>query len=274
MSYEPPRNANRAKGLSLVELLIAIGIMGVTMLLIGAAFPAGVAMSIAVSDEATSQAVFQKALTVIRDNYSISKITVDFGVAELPGSGNYILIKDAYLGKDGTGNYDAAEGLANRKFATNSTFSWSAMIRRMSTTGPRGNLCQVVIVVSRRPNTSPSFDVEGGGTSTLPELRSVTCTGSSVLTAPPPPPVTAKTLIIDSTDFSLVPNGGYIIDETTGTAYIIVSRNNNDDTATLLSEPPLDTDLTSGRNFWVIPGPNSGLNSPSIRVFQAMLYLP
>ncbi|MBA7553771.1 hypothetical protein ES705_46370 [subsurface metagenome] len=46
-------------GLSLVELLIAIGILGVGMVLIGAAFPAGVAMSIAVSDETTSQAVFQ-----------------------------------------------------------------------------------------------------------------------------------------------------------------------------------------------------------------------
>ena len=51
-----------ACGLSLVEILIAIGIMGVTMALIGAAFPAGVMRSIAVSDETTSQAVFQKAV--------------------------------------------------------------------------------------------------------------------------------------------------------------------------------------------------------------------
>ena len=175
MRYEPPRNGNRAKGLSLVELLIAIGIMGVTMLLIGGAFPAGVAMSIAVSDEATSQAVFQKALTVIRDNYKISEIPV----TGRPDS-THAVIPDDYLSWNGS-SYDLpATGLGrdNRVYeiaGQPSNFSWSAMIRLADPTatagvGPMGNLCQVVVVVSRRPSANATF---------MPNLQSVTCTDSS-----------------------------------------------------------------------------------------------
>ncbi|MBA7556854.1 hypothetical protein ES705_49577 [subsurface metagenome] len=131
-------------------------------------------------------------------------------------------------------------------------------------------------MVSRRPSGSPNFKDDGNNDSTLPELRSVVCDDSSVSATSPP--TTAKTLTIRTSDFGLVPNGGYIVDSVTGTAYIIISRNDNNDTVTLLTEPPLDSDISSGRDFWVIPGPESGGNygpkSPAIRVFQAMLYLP
>ncbi len=226
-------------GLSLVELLIAIGILGVTMMLIGAAFPAGVAMSVAVSDETTSQAVFQKALAEIKANLKIS------------GNGSTLTTNLApFVFSDDS-----------RKLSTNSSFSWTAMVRRMATSGPMGNLCQVVVIVSRRPGGSPKFIND----SDLPELKSVSCDDSDD---------TARTLTIASSDFNVVPNDGYIIDETTGTAYIIVSRDKDTDKIVTLSTPPKGA---SG-NFWVVPGPQSGgkysLKSPSIRVFQAMLYLP
>ena len=230
MKNEPARNTNWAKGLSLVELLIAIGIMGVTMVLIGAAFPAGVAMSVAVSDETTSQAVFQKAVAEIKDKLSSSAV----------GSGANLV------------NMSAVFNDESRTLTANNTFSWSAMVRRMATTGPMGNLCQVVVVVSRQ---KPVYDASNN--LALPDLKSVNCTGSK-----------PEDRTLDIADES-VPHGGYIIDETTGTAYIIVSRENNK--VTTLSTPPSGA---SG-NFWVIPGPaGNPKNSPSIRVFQAMLYLP
>ena len=104
-----------ASGLSLIEILIAIGILAVTMMLIAAAFPAGVAMSIAVSDETTAGAVFQDALSIIRDNYSVSEIT-DWLISNptdppLPGTTDYSLISNLYLGQD-SGSYDADEGLS------------------------------------------------------------------------------------------------------------------------------------------------------------------
>ena len=66
------KNRGCAGGMSLVELLVAIGILGVAMTLIGAAFPAGVIMSIAVSDESTSQTVFQKAVGEIKSGLQIT----------------------------------------------------------------------------------------------------------------------------------------------------------------------------------------------------------
>ncbi len=256
-------------GLSLVELLIAIGILGVAMTLIGAAFPAGVAMSIAVSDETTAQSVFQQAVGVIRDNYSVAKITNDSGAGELAPDTEYDVVKDDYLGINSSGVYDAEEGVSNRKYEfeedKESNFSWSVLMRRMAASGPMGNLCQVVIVVSRRPSGSPNFIMDdGGGDSELPELRRVNCTASDE---------PARTLDIND---GLVPNSGYIIDATTGTAYIIVSRDNNK--VVTLGKPPSNADIGGNRDFWLVPGPYDGSNygrkSPAIRVFQALLYLP
>ena len=119
-SFLQPPASSLKPGLSLVELLIAIGILGVTMMLIGAAFPAGVAMSVAVSDETTSQAVFQKALAEIKANLSIS------------GNGRS-LTKTLTIMPPGAFDDDS------RKLSTNSSFSWSALIRRMddsTTPGP------------------------------------------------------------------------------------------------------------------------------------------
>ncbi len=235
-------------GLSLVELLIAIGILGVTMMLIGAAFPAGVAMSIAVSDETTSQAVFQKALAEIKANLSSSGIAA---VAPNP----LTVVDYNVLGTT------EEEILESRQLTDTSPFSWAALVRPLddSNTGPMGNLCQVVVVVSRQ-----KIKKDTSGNVLLPDLQSVNCTGSEP---------DARTLTI-GTGSSMVPNGGYIIDETTGTAYIIVSWDEGSKKVMTLSTPP------SGAtgNFWVVPGPYDGTNygrkSPAIRVFQAMLYLP
>ena len=307
MKNEPTVNATCAQGMSLVELLMAIGILGVTMMLIAAAFPAGVAMSVAVSDETTAQMAFQQALSVIRDNYSVSKVENDFGLSELASDTAYDVIPNDYLGINTSGNYDGPVGFDNREYefaqGEGSFFSWSTIMRRMGTAGPRGNLHQVVVVVSRRGAGNARFvpDATVGGDeddpdtwSDVPELRKVVCVAQST-----PPPPTPRTLEIHPDDFYLVPSAGYIIDGETGTAYIIISRNaggsGNPDTVTLLSEPPSDADITAGpqvtttgntdvdgRYFWLVPGECSddGTNinytrrSPAIRVFQAMLYLP
>ena len=156
--------------------------------------------------------------------------------------------------RDAPGFDDLTE---SRKLSTNSSFSWSALVRRMGTAGPMGNLCQVVVVVSRQ-----KIEKDSGGNVVLPNLQSVNCTVSDP---------DARTLTVSGS----VPNGGYIIDETTGTAYIIVSRNEGPPvTVVTLSTPPNNADIGGSRDFWVIPGTNNSPKSPSIRVFQALLYLP
>jgi hypothetical protein len=216
-------------------------------------------MSIAISDETTSQSVFQDAVGVIRDNYSVAA----------PPTGpltntEYNLIPDGDLDKSG----NAADGLKNRKFDTTGVFSWSALIRQIGTTGPSGNLCQVIVVVSRQPSGSPDFV----GSSTIPELCSVNCTASDD---------DARTITIKTSDFDLVPNSGYIIDGETGITYSIISRNDGvSKTVTLLTEGPSNADIAGDRDFWVVPGPQDGssggygLSSPAVRVFQTMVYLP
>ena len=279
MKYDGCTTANSPRGLSLIELLIAIGILGVTMMLIAAAFPAGVAMSIAVSDETTAGAVFQDAMSVIRDNYKISRIPGP----DLP-SGTYTVIPDEYLSWDSSipGYNLPATGLGRRKreyeiAGQSSTFSWSALIRRESaTTSPMGNLCHVIIIVSRQPTGNPNFLDEARANSVIPELRSVPCISSDP---------TVRTIEVDSsvdplelvplTHFERVPSAGYIIDSTAGTAYLIISRNNND-TVTLLTQSPAGVN----HDFWLIPGPydsvggNYGRVSPAIRIFQTTLYWP
>ena len=250
-------------GLSLIELLIAIGIMGVSMMLIAAAFPAGVAMSIAVSDETTAQAVFQEALSQIKDQVVRSEITPD-------ASNNLVLLPDSAF-------TDPAADEA-RKFDQGGIFSWAALIRPFDDTanGPKGKLCQVVIVVSRKPSGSADFKDGSGATGPIPELRSVPCINSDP---------NARTITVDSgvdpsesplTYFQRVPSETYMIDGQTGITYTTISRN-DDETVTVLSEPPDDVN-TDPRDFWLIPGPydgsDYGLSSPGIRVFQAMLYLP
>ena len=253
MKYAVETTARFAKGLSLIEIMIAIGILAVSMMLIAAAFPAGVAMSIAVSDETTSQAVFEEAISVIQDEYSVSK----------PPTGTLNNTEYKVISDDDIG------GSENRKFGTTEIFSWSALIRQMEATGPMGNLCQVIIVVSRQPSGSLSFDNNGSGTSTIPELCSVNCTGTAderMLT------------IADAGEFDSVPSAGYIIDSQTGAIYSIISRNEGppSDTVTLLTALP--NDISPGRDFWVVPGPYDGSyysqSSPAVRVFNAMLYLP
>lgn len=258
-----PQVSSLKPGLSLIELLIAIGIMGVSMMLIAAAFPAGVAMSIAVSDETTAQAVFQKAMAEIRDQVVRSEITPD-------ASNNLVLLPDSAFS-------DPAADEA-RKFDQAGLFSWAALIRPFDDTanGPKGKLCQVVIVVSRKPSGSAKFEDETGTDGiVIPELRSVHCDDSNTST---------RTIKLASTaNFDLVGPDSYIIDGQTGIAYAILSRNEDgsDNTVTVLSEPPDDVN-SDPRNFWVVPGPyegsgpsrSYGLSSPGIRVFQAMLYLP
>ena len=239
---------NGRSGLSLVELLIAIGILAISMMLIAAAFPAGVAMSIAVSDETTAQSVFQKAVAEIVDNVGIGDFTPD-------ADNNLIILPD---------------GSCERDFG-NSPFSWSALIRPVDDTasGAMRNLCQVIVVVSRQPSGSPDFLDDGDGGSTIPELRSVTCTG-----------VLDERKLTITSGFERLPSAGYIIDSETGAVYSIISRNPaagvNPDNVTLLT--PLPADISTARPFWVVPGPQSGgeygLSSPAVRVFGAMLYLP
>ncbi|NIA07488.1 MAG: hypothetical protein GWP14_07630, partial [Actinobacteria bacterium] len=213
--------------------------------LIAAAFPAGVAMSIAVSDETTSQAVFQEAVAEIKDN---------IGQTELAGVLGANLVVMPY-------------GSCEREF-NGGPFSWSALIRRASTstTGPMGNLCQVVIVVSREPSGNPGFLDNSDNPSGFPELRTVACTGTA-----------DERMLTVTSNFGRVPSAGYIIDGQTGAIYSIISRNEGaTNTVTLLT--PLPADISTARNFWVIPGPYDGTNygrsSPAIRVFQTMLYLP
>ena len=246
-----------ACGLSLVEILIAIGILGVTMSLIGAAFPAGVMMSIAVSDETTSEVVFQKALAEIKEGLRSGDIGSEPNLVIMPE--------------------DGFDDIIDSRKLEDSPFSWSALVRRMGASGPMwasgpmGNLCQVVVVVSRWPSGSATFKNEDGAGSKLPELRSVQCDDSNK---------NARTITVaSSANFDLVPNGGYIIDSATGTAYAIISRDEgtNNNTVTVLGKPP---NLVAARNFWVVPGEYDSVNdkygrkSPAIRVFQALVYLP
>ena len=278
-------NLHSARGLTLVELLVAIGIMGISMMLIAAAFPAGVAMSVAVSDETTAQAVFQHALGVIRDKYSAARINDWAARPEndqapmLPGA-YYEAIPDLYLGLDSGGAWDADEGRANRVYQAiagrNSLFSWTGLIRRAGSSGPMGNLFHVVIIVSRRPGTGGQFvpnfpnDAEAMGVrSDIPELRSLWCVGSDA---------GARILTIDGADSHLLSSNGYIIDSETGQAYLITGVDGN--RVTVLSVPPEPGEISSGdpRVFWIIPGPfesgKYGRHSPAVRVFEAMLYLP
>ena len=261
MKYAAITTKGFGTGLSLIEIMIAIGILAVSMMLIAAAFPAGVAMSIAVSDETTSQAVFQEAVGVIRDNYSVAAPPT----GPLSNTAYNVIFNDD-LGPT---------PLDKRQFGTNGVFSWSALIRRMdSSAGPMGNLCQVIVVVSRKPSGSPNFLDNGDNDSVIPELWSVECTGT----------VGERALsIADVDEFERVPSAGYIIDRVTGTTYSIISRNEGTPgTVTLLTALPAA--ITSpGRDFWVIPGPYSGpagptrtygRSSPAVRVFQTMLYLP
>ena len=248
MRYEAGKTGKWAKGLSLIEILIAIGILAVSMMLIAAAFPAGVAMSIAVSDETTAQSVFQEALAEIKDNVGIGDFTPD-------GDNNLVLLPD---------------GGCEREFG-NGIFSWAALIRPVddTATGVMGNLCQVIIIVSRKPSGNPNFRDNDDNDSEIPELRSVNCTASD----------DARTITIDSDHFDWVPNIGYIVDSETGIIYSMISRNDGaSKTVTLLTEAPSDADIAGDRDFWVIPGPYDGSNygqvSPGIRVFGATLYLP
>lgn len=275
MIYTANTTRGFARGLSLIELLIAIGILAVSMMLIAAAFPAGVAMSIAISDETTSQSVFQEALAVIRDNYSVAKISA---IPDTPAPTTYYdLIPDLYLGQVG-GVYDETEGEDNREFGTNGLFSWSVLAKRLGNSGVMGNMFSVIVVVSRQPSGGPRFVPEDGVEaddttwSDIPELRAIECTGS----------VNTRMLDIDdSAEFSRVPSHGYIIDGDTGQIYSMISRNEGppDDTVTLLTAQP--DDISAGRDFWIIPGEYEagfpatyGRVSPAVRVFQTTLYLP
>ncbi len=287
-------HSNYPKGLSLVELLIAIGILGVVMMLIAAAFPAGVAMSVAVSDDTTAQNVFQKGLGVVRDNYSIADVSDWLALnptdPDLPSDAEYSVVSDLYLGKDG--GYDETEGEDNRQYGNSGMFSWSLLMTRADNAGPMGNLCQAVVVISRKglgggryvPDPTVDGDEDDDTTwSEIPELRRVVCTGSNP---------DARTLTIHVDDFELVPSNGYIIDGETGIAYHIISRNPGDpDTVTVFSVPPDDDDIKNGpdvestdgdtgqgRYFWVIPGEYAsgryGRRSPAVRLFQTAMYLP
>ena len=284
---------NWARGLTLVEILVAIGIMGISMLLIAAAFPAGVAMSVAVSEETTSQAAFQHALGVLRERYR-AQIINDWAshpdrdqFPPLASTHHYQQIPDVYLGpetwSEGVEGWQA--GRENRVYQAipelDSPYSWTGLIQRMGNAGPMGNLFSVVIVVSRRPGTGasssfvPDFpnDAEDYAStwSDIPELRSVWCDDSNDIT---------RTLDIRPDDSDLLPSNGYIIDSETGQPYLITGVNYKDDgtgVVTVLSEPPV-MDPDESRLFWVVPGPydgsNYGRHSPAVAVFEATLYLP
>ncbi len=243
-----------AKGFSLTEVLIAVGLLAMGMLFIAGAFPVSI------------------HFTTVATERTIAPIVADEAFAKYKIYSQYLDINGLY-----SNSHEILEGLPVDEFAYPSIPStepytkkywWSAIFRRIN---PTSNDIQVTVFVSRKagaasqyltgydPNYPQYYDTN------RPDAVEVLVSGTTG---------GYELNITNSNEKTFINDGCTIVDDVTGQIYRVLERYPSNDTFIKLDRPwRLDlTPLQVVADYvWVISPPVNSGRYPCIGVYQKVM---
>jgi prepilin-type N-terminal cleavage/methylation domain-containing protein len=248
------KNKLRHTGFSLVEVLMAVGILAVGLLLVATMFPAAIYMTTVASERTMAAIVADEAFAKIQI-YDMNGITSTLN--------------------DPCNCYDWGDGMKNE--ITESEFSyppvdpcggssqyyWSALYRKTNN-NPADNEYQITVFVARKMNPSLTYESgsiaagrSGGNSWPMPIEIGIT-TGSQ----------DSPTMDIANGDENLVNPPVTIVDNETGKLYTVVKRGDDGVDARITLDRKLESDIKS---IWLIPPPISGGKNAGVEVYQRII---
>ena len=228
------REKQDIRGFSIVEVLMAVGVLAVGMLFVAGVFPVGIYFATISAERTTAAVVADEAFAKIKlygididDPNLVSEWCVDF-------------------------NDVAAETIAEREYLYPSTgikgekqYCWSAICRDADASN--SGLVQVTVFVSRKTSAG----------SVYPKAVKVDVTG-----------VDGGNELKITGDKTYINDGSRIVDDNMGIIYRVLERYASNDEVILLDKRWVDDDGNGAGSMWVVPPPVGGGRYPCIAVYQ------
>ena len=243
------------EGFSLIEVLLAVGIIAVGMLFIAGVFPVGIHFTTIASERTIAAVVADEAFAKIRlygvDVNSLPVIdcvdyrNVSFGV-----------VNPVEFSYPSDPNIDISD----------KQFYWSALCRRVVDPDPNSRLVQVTVFVCRKVGSATTYQ---GWAANWPVpvkvgveyVDTVAPIRKNRLRIIPRPPDA-------SDDKTFINDGSTIVDDYSGQIYRVLERD-----PTVDNEIILDREWVDPPPFkvWVVPPPIGGGRYPCIAIYQRVI---
>jgi prepilin-type N-terminal cleavage/methylation domain-containing protein len=240
----------RHTGFSLVEVLMAVGILTVGLLLVATMFPAAIYMTTVASERTMAGIVADEAFAKIQ----LYRLT---NASHLADSNHcYDYETDGFAA--GTIDVNEFSYPPTDPCSGSSQYFWSALYRKTDN-NPGSTEYQITVFVARRMNPGLTYkgNASDGKGGERPTPYNITATGAA----------NSLTMDIDGGDENLVNPPVTIVDNATGKLYAVVKRGDGGDNVVTL-----DRKLESAvSDIWLIPPPESGGKNAGVEVYQRIM---
>jgi Tfp pilus assembly protein PilV len=227
-------------GFSLIEILLAVGTLGIGMLFIGGTFLASIHFSTIATEQTTAAVAADEAFAKIK-LYDIDPTSLADDQSEL---------------------FERLSSIDPNEFAYPSAdidtsqkqYYWSALCRRVSSNS-NSRLVQITVFISRKIGSSASY--RGGVGRPIPMKVGVSgITGQSRLT------------IAESDKITWINDAYTIVDDKTGRIYRVIERDPEQPNEIRLDRP---WQSSTDSSVWVVPPPTGGGKYPNIAIYQKVI---
>ena len=235
-------------GFSLIEVLLAVGIIAVGMLFIAGVFPVGIHFTTIASERTIAAVVADEAFAKIR-LYGVA----DFNSPLWPVPPGIACADFRDVSYGAVNPYEFSYPSEPNIGISDKQFYWSALCRRVVDPDPNSRLVQVTVFVSRKVGSATTY--QGWATNWSVPVP------VGVIAVPAP-----DTLQIAQPDFI---NDGYtIVDNVSGQIYRVLERD-----VVMPDRIILDRLWQGGPtgSVWVVPPPIGGGRYPCIAIYQRVI---
>ena len=272
----------RRYGFSLMEVLLAIGVLAIGMLFVAGTFPVGIFLTSSATEQTIAPIVADEAFAKIRiyslsESNSVTQLKIHGGIklAELrfgkatetkPFQRNFVIDFNDIVNKGETN--ERKFSLSEQLYPSipphqESYYQWSALMRRVQDT-PDANYAgkipvQITVFVSHKANGALKYPNPDGTTNDLSWPEPFNLAVSYAVAK-------KREITIDDTTIQNYINAdSTIMEDSTGNIYRVLDRNDN--------VIMLDRDWMGDNSstIWVIPPAVGGSKSPCVGVFQRII---
>jgi len=255
-------------GFSLIEVLLAVGIIAVGMLFIAGVFPVGIHFTTIASERTIAAVVADEAFAKIR-LYGV----VDFNSPLWPVPPGIACADFRDVSYGAVNPVEFAYPSDPNIDISDKQFYWSALCRRVVDPDPNSRLVQVTVFVSRKVGAGAIYrrrdPLAPPALTTVPSPVPVWINVSQPVGFNPSNLLVVDAILNDNVDEITFVNDGYtIVDNVSGQIYRVLERDSIVPDMIILDRP-----WQGGLPglVWVVPPPVSGGRRPCIAVYQRVI---